>query len=449
MGLDLSRKGLARRMQDAARADGADLRTTHVGIGRWLDGGGIEPAAAKYLAAVISTRIGRRLTPADLGFSVTLPAPDDPNEAASGPDRLLVIAVHDTEGTAASLKLAPEDRVARAALSWMLHREASNGALTAPTAGRMGMRDVAAIRTAAQMFMQLDFLYGGGHGRKALRHYFRAEVLPTLRTPGLPGETRRALFSAAAEVSQLLAWTAYDVGEHAVAQRYFMGTLELSQEIDDRMFGGRILANLSHQANYLGQHALAVQLAQAAQDGSRGKATPRAMALFAAHEARGRANLGDTAGVTNALRRAEESMAKAGSVTDPRWLSYVDDAEILGEAAHCFRDLGQSDLAVDYAQAALDSTAPEYARTLVFCRLVLAAGQLRGGEQEQALSTAISAIDDAENLHSVRVAQYLREFRLSVGDSANNALILDFDARVSEVYAPLRMDSSSARNPGA
>ncbi len=123
-----------------------------------------------------------------------------------------------------------------------------------PGRQRVGMRDVRAIRDAASMFMQLDFKYGGGHGHKALRHYFRHEVLPLLDV-SYSAKVGTALFSAAAEVSQLLAWTAYDTGNHRLAHRYLSSTLRLTQVIDDRMFGARILGNLSHQANYLGHHA--------------------------------------------------------------------------------------------------------------------------------------------------------------------------------------------------
>ncbi len=157
------------------------------------------------------------------------------------------------------LNVADAD-LSSAVLSWMIARPDGIEA-DRPAQQRVGMRDVRAIRDAAATFMQLDFKYGGGHGHRALRHYFRYEVLPLLNV-SYSAKVGTALFGAAAEVSQLLAWTAYDTGNHRLAHRYLTSALRLSQVIDDRMFGARILGNLSHQANYLGNHAQAIQQAR-------------------------------------------------------------------------------------------------------------------------------------------------------------------------------------------
>ncbi|HEY5834034.1 hypothetical protein [Streptomyces sp.] len=127
------------------------------------------------------------------------------------------------------------------------------------------------------MFMQLDFLYGGGHGHAALRHYFRHEVIPLLNS-SYSDQVGRALFTAAAEVGEILAWTAYDIGNHGLANRYLVSTLRLTRVADDRMMGATILANMSHQANYLGDFPRAARLARAAVEGGHGTSTPRAKA---------------------------------------------------------------------------------------------------------------------------------------------------------------------------
>ncbi len=69
----------------------------------------------------------------------------------------------------------------------------------------------------------------------------------------------------------------------------------------------------------------------------------------------------------------------------------------MGELCHCFRDLKMRREAVDQAQRAVDSTDPKYARTLGFCRMVLAQSQLLNGEVEAAL-TASLAVDGGESL---------------------------------------------------
>ncbi|MFI0220231.1 hypothetical protein [Streptomyces lydicus] len=188
--------------------------------------------------------------------------------------------------------------------------------------------------------MQLDFQFGGGGAHKAFRHYFRADVLPLLGA-SYSAKMGEALFQAATEVSQLLAWTAYDSGNRALADRYMLSTLRLTQVAGDRMMGARILANISHQANYLGQVHRALMLARASVEGAKAASTPREMALFSAHEARALSTAQDHKGAARAMTKGERFFERADGSDDPEWLSYMDEAELIGEFCHCFRDLGQ------------------------------------------------------------------------------------------------------------
>lgn len=70
----------------------------------------------------------------------------------------------------------------------------------------------------------------------------------------------------------------------------------MAKAAGDRALCGRILSGMSHQANFVGHHTQAVDLARAAQRGAKDHATSTAMALFHAMEARGLASLGDEKG---------------------------------------------------------------------------------------------------------------------------------------------------------
>ncbi|MGC4974999.1 sporulation protein [Streptomyces sp. DT199] len=436
----VSNKGLAKRMKDAAAQRGISLGTTHVSVQRWRDGAGIQPQTAALMADVLSAKLGRRITPGDLGFfDHTRPATPEPlGYPSTVPDVLSMLdgLAQERADTVASEQLIVSDSdLSSAVLSWMIARP--DGIQSdRPAQQRVGMRDVRAIRDAAATFMQLDFKYGGGHGHKALRHYFRHEVLPLL-SASYSEKVGTALFGAAAEVSQLLAWTAYDSGNHRLAHRYLTSTLRLSQVIDDRMFGARILGNLSHQANYLGNHTQAIQLARAAVEGAKGRATPRAMANYWAMEARALSNAGDRTGASLAMNQSERHFERADSADDPPWLSYFDDAELLGEFCHCFRDLRMRREAVEHAQRAVNSTDPQYARTLGFCRMVLAQSQLLNGELEAGVTTASLAVDGGDSLQSSRFQRYVTDFRAEVSAYAANPAVVAFNEQVNEALARL------------
>jgi hypothetical protein len=101
------------------------------------------------------------------------------------------------EDGAREVALLTDGEINSAVLAWMVSRPDGLPAGGSP-ARKVGARDIAAMRTAADMFMKLDFLYGGGDGHKALRYYFRHEVLPLLHMSH-PEKTGRPLFVASVE----------------------------------------------------------------------------------------------------------------------------------------------------------------------------------------------------------------------------------------------------------
>ncbi|WP_329131100.1 sporulation protein [Streptomyces sp. NBC_01476] len=433
-----SNKGLARRVRDVALRHGVRVGTTHVSVQRWLDGAGIQADNAAYLAEALSAKLGRRVTASDLGFSgVTInPSPIGTSYAASLAEALGVLdglTQLRPEDEPFTDELLHDNEVSSAVLSWLVARpDGLPSDRGAPR--RIGMRDVAAVRTANAMFMRLDFLFGGGHGHAALRHYFRHEVLPLL-SAGYSEKVGQALFTAAAEMGEVLAWTAYDVGNHHLANRYLLAALRLTQITDDRMMGAALLANMSHQANYLGDVPRAARLARAAVEGGRGRTTPRAQAMFAAHEARALSNAHDHVGASRALNEAERHFERADSATDPEWLAYFDEAELIGEFSHCFRDLQRPAESLRFAELAVGKTEPQYARTLAFCRMVLAQSHYLHGDVGAAVATATTAVREGESVQSARFRRYVSDFQRQVSPQASNSAVRDFNDHVRVALA--------------
>ncbi|MET8399954.1 sporulation protein [Streptomyces sp900116325] len=431
-----SNKGLAKRVREVAERHGEPLGTTHVAVQRWLNGGGIQRQTAAFVAEALSDKLRRRVTPKDLGFPGSAPAPAPMTGMSYAGSLAETLGTLDSlthqrpeDGPATEPPL-PDADVHAAALAWLVSRP--DGIPTeASVTRRVSMRDVAAIRTAAGFFMQLDFQFGGGHAHKAFRHYFREDVLPLLGA-SYTARVGEALFAAASEMAQLLAWSAYDGGNHALADRYLMSTLRLTQVVGDRMMGARILTNMSHQANYLGQVPRAMTLARASVEGGKAHSTPRAMALFSAHEARALSSARDHKGAARAMNEAERFFERADNADDPEWLSYMDEAELIGEFCHCFRDLGQGPEAVRFAERAVALTDPKYVRTLGFCRMVLAQSQLLNGDVEEAVTTAGLAVEGGDALQSARFQRYVGDFQREVSTHATNPVVQQFNGQIRD-----------------
>jgi tetratricopeptide (TPR) repeat protein len=159
------------------------------------------------------------------------------------------------------------------------------------------------------------------------------------------------------------------------------------------------------------------------------------MANYWAMEARALSNAGNRTEAGRAMNEAERNFERADTAEDPAWLAYFDDAELMGEFCHCFRDLKMRREAVVHAQRAVDSTDPMYARTLGFCRMVLAQSQLLNGELEAAVTTASLAVDGGDSLQSSRFQRYVTDFQQEVNVHASNPAVAAFNETVRDAMA--------------
>jgi hypothetical protein len=134
-------------------------------------------------------------------------------------------------------------------------------------------------------------------------------------------------------------------------------------------------------------------------------------ALMHAAEARGHGILGDVRSCTAALVRAERSLALARTGDDlPSWARFFDEAQLADEFAHCYRDLQQWRPAMQHAEKSLRLRSSGYARSRVFCRMVLAAARLGMGEVDESCQLATEALRAAGEMRSARTVEYLRDF---------------------------------------
>lgn len=296
---------------------------------------------------------------------------------------------------------------------------------------KVGSGDVAALRSVAELFRTLDNAYGGGHARQALVRYLEHETEPMLR--GTYGEaTGRRLFAAAADLTRLAGWTSYDIAAHGLAQRYFVQALRLAQAAGDRAYGSFVLITMSRQAVYLGHGREAVQLARVAQQGV-GSAAPHAvLALLHAVEARGHGVLGDAKACAASLARAERALESSRPGDEvPHWARYFDEAQLADEFGHCYRDLQQYRIAAQHAERSLQLRAPAYARSRLFCRVVLASARLGLGELDQACRLGAEAAQQAAEMRSVRATEYVRDFERRLEPFRDAAAVRGYRERVA------------------
>jgi tetratricopeptide (TPR) repeat protein len=407
-----SHSRLARSVVDlGAREYGACLKYDHSSVLRWLDGQQPRSPVPELIAQVLSERLGRLVSPADLGLR------------ASGEIVNLGLELPLTwaEGVATLTGLWKADMDRRQFLtgsSFTVSAYATAGIrlLTLPAAAtpiasagyrHIGYSDIMSLREIARTYRQLDNRLGGGQLRAAVVQLLDGQVTPTLRFAVFNETTGRQLASVAAELSQMVGWMAFDGEAHGLAQRYLIQALGLARLAEDDLLAAEILAAMSQQAVYVARADQAIDLARAACAMARRAGSPILATECYVAEAHGHAARNDAWSCSYALLAAERSFTSARDSHDsPEWLTYFDEAYLSARIAHCFRDLGQGRQAADYARRSLEMNG-DYVRGRAFNLALLGAALTQQGDAEQAIAAGLKATEIALTLQSQRSVRYI------------------------------------------
>jgi hypothetical protein len=431
----LSNKAFARAVRAAGAAHNRLVNCDHTKVSRWLDGGQPRAWVVPFMCQALSSRLGRPVAPEDIGMPLVSvdPAlgvayPDTPDAAVGVLAHLWDADLDDALASPATTSAAWSE----SSLAWLVHSDRDELGVR-PDRHHVGSSDIHAVRATVETFASLDNQFGGNHARRALIEFLRTDLAPLL-LGSYSEPTGRQLFAAAAEATLLAAWMSYDAGRHGLAQRYFVQALRLAQAADDVLLAATILDAMSHQATFLGRFREAANLARAAATGAVRHATWTLKAHYMAMEARAHAAAGDAAATERALSSAVRLFERRDSSADPPWISYVDEAELGAELAHCHRDLGHGDEAMRYARIGLahESSTP---RSDYFVTMVLAAGHLAAGELEAACDIASQAVVLGASLKSTRAKEYLRQFRGKLVPYKGLFVVQELDQRIAAARA--------------
>jgi hypothetical protein len=194
---------------------------------------------------------------------------------------------------------------------------------------------------------------------------------------------------------------AYDAGKHGLAQRYMAKALRMSHAANDRAFGGRILAAMSHQALHLGDVRHGLDFACAARAGTQGAITATTAAMLAAMEACAHAARGDASPCLRALTEAECAFERSNPSEDPLWIDF-DEGGLAGHLARSFRDLNRSREAEQFALRSIQLCRPTHLRTRVQRYAILAGAHAQQGDLEGACVVGRQALVEMGRLRSKR-----------------------------------------------
>ncbi|MGW2087012.1 sporulation protein [Streptomyces sp. NPDC001880] len=275
---------------------------------------------------------------------------------------------------------------------------------------RVSHSDVSKLREAAQDARRWDSKYGGGDWRSSMvPECLRVDAAPLL-LGSYSDEVGRALFGAAAELTRLAGWMAFDTGQQEAAQRYYIQALRLARAAADVPLGGYVLASMSLQATYRGFADEGVDLAQAAVERNRGLATARTMSFFRLVEARAHAKANDAAAAGSALKAAEGWLERSRDGDgDPSWLGFYSYDRFAADAAECHLDLKAPRQVRRFTEQALSRPTEEFVRSHGLRLVVSAVAELESGNLDAACAAGTRAVEVAGRISSARTTEYVRD----------------------------------------
>ncbi|MFD8818669.1 sporulation protein [Streptomyces sp. NPDC059627] len=427
-----SHKSLALRVNQLAHAAGMETDYSHTSVANWCRRG-MTPKwpVPKLLAQAVGERLGRSVGLGEIGMGeaetmdadVGLDFPRDPADAVrvatmfwSSVNRRDFLA---GSGFAASAFTTPVTR-------WLV----TPADETADHRGgrQVGRADLDELREAADDARRWDSRYGGGNWKaSSVTDCLEHRAAPLLQG-SFSDEIGRELFSVTAELSRLAGWTAFDVGEHEVAQRHFIQALRLARAGGDVQLGCYVLTTMAMQSLMRGFASEAVDMAQGAFERAKGQAVPRVLAFTKLIEARAHARESAPRAASRALKASEDLLGqtKDDSGDEPTWIDFYHHARLSADAAEVFRDLNNPKVALGWNQQAAAMPPGVFTRSVGMRLAIVGTAHLQARDLDHGLELGNRSVDILARVQSTRAKDYVREFNTALAPWRREPAVREF-----------------------
>lgn len=436
---DLTYEEAAAAVRVVAAEAGELLRTNKSAIAQWVAGTKTpNPQTATYIAEALSRRLGRTVRPSELGLCN--PSQDRPVEELGlvlGADPVDVLRrIGEADIHRRKFLTGAAYSVAAAALPLGIDQAVEYQQRAQAGHTRAGDAEIAAVRDVVEMYTRIDERHGGQHGRSAVVQYLRSDVADLCRSSFATDAQRRDALGAAACVSYLCGWKAFDAGEHGLAQRYYLQSYALTREAGDDLHGAWILRIMAHNGMDIRQPQETLALAEAALGLVHHRVDPATEALFAVTRARALAHAGRGSEAVAQLRQAQDLVLRGEEEALPFWAALwgAPRATVASHTAKTFRELrDHANAERHYALSARSrgNGGREHQRITALTLAAQGREQAAQGHLEQACTTWGHSLDMFTGVRSHRAKSEVTGIRrrLKVFDRRGIKAAADLDER--------------------
>ncbi|GAA5074196.1 transcriptional regulator [Streptomyces similanensis] len=405
----ISHAGLAAHVNRAGRARGLTLRYEHTAVGRWLKGQRPRGQVPDLICEVLAARLRRTVTLDDIGLGVPGgPAAPHATSLSGFVDRATALWRSDERQRPHVLDAPAVTGTPAVMPVWEWENPPEDVDVSRGGRHRVTPADIETLRAARTHYEQMYRKAGGVATRGRVVGFLNTETAPLLRG-GYPDAVGRKLHRATGALVAVAGICAYDSDAHGLAQRYFHQALRLAKAGGDRGLGAYVIALLVNQSLFLREHRQAVAFAEAALRAAGRDITPALASDLYAMQAKAYAHLGDGTSALSRIRRAERAAERIRPCQEPDETGYVQPGLVNVQVAEALLSLGDLAAAEEHATAAVDT--PAHDRGRVHRLAMLSTIELRRGDADKAVATAVLMAEQARGMESQRLRDRLRAVR--------------------------------------
>ncbi|MEW2524020.1 transcriptional regulator [Streptomyces sp. NPDC047071] len=408
----ISHAGLAAHVNQAGKARGLSLRYEHTAVARWLKGQRPRGQVPDLICEVLAARLQRTVTLDDIGLGV----PGGPAlrggtmaSTLSGFVERATALWRSDEQQRPHLLGAPAVTGTPAVMPvWEWENPPEDTDVSRGGRHPVSMADLEMLRAARTHYEQMYRKTGGIATRTRIVGFLNAEAAPLLRG-SYTDAMGRQLHRATGGLVAIAGICAYDSDAHGLAQRYFHQALRLAKASGDRGLGAYVIALLVNQSLFMREFRQAVAFAEAALRAAGRDITPALASDLYAMQAKAYAHLGDGSSALSCIRRAEVAAERIRRGREPDETGYVQPGLVNVQVAEALLSLGDLAAAREHAAAAVDT--PAHDRGRVHRLAMLSQIELRQGNTDEAVATAVEMAEQARGMESQRLRDRLRAVR--------------------------------------
>lgn len=293
--------------------------------------------------------------------------------------------------------------------------------------------DVAVIRVMLDSLTASDRQFGGGHALAYATDYLHNIVVPRLNAHA-DDQVLQDLYAVAVEFSLRDSSMQMDAGNARESRRLLGAAFPIAQEISAPIVSAWVLARCGEQLIQDGDISRAVAYTAGAA-AMAAQSTPGAQAFILIKHALALSMTGEQAETKRALRDAWMAQDRAGSASEPQWMSAYGIEHLQHDEGRCYNNLGLGDEAVRAAEDSLKIR--RLSRPRAFTLAVKALGHAQGTQMDlrRACDAGRELVAITSEINSDRVRMELARLLATLRPYKANQAVKEFFEAARPVMA--------------